>query len=170
MVGLQVFVGWHRNAGLFQNWRWSGGFGWRGFGVDRLGQGRKGRTNHVESTPASKPKSVLLFKNPCPNPSWWCNIPGWPRFSSVAVRISNSSSGSDLRFRGKLQFRFFFSVPEERLRFRFQFRLLPWHSNPDPPTLAFGKKARETPKRASVFLFAEPLKSLEKEGKTHKKA
>ena len=43
---------------------------------------------------------------------------------------------------------------------------------PDPPTLAFfgGKKARETPKEARVFLVAEPLKSLKKEGKTHKKA
>ena len=32
----------------------------------------------------------------------------------------------------------------------------------------FLKKARETPKQARAFLFAERLKSLEKEGKTHK--
>ena len=41
---------------------------------------------------------------------------------------------------------------------------------PDPPTLAFLKKARETPKKARVILLSEPLKSLEKKGKTHKKA
>ena len=41
---------------------------------------------------------------------------------------------------------------------------------PDPPTLAFfGKKARETPKKARVYLFAEPLKSLEKIGKSTEK-
>ena len=40
---------------------------------------------------------------------------------------------------------------------------------PDPPALAFWKKARETPRKKQktrVFLFAEPLKSLENEGKT----
>ena len=42
---------------------------------------------------------------------------------------------------------------------------------PDPPTLAFfGKSKGNRPKKARVFLFAEPLKSLEKKGKTHKKA
>ena len=41
-------------------------------------------------------------------------------------------------------------------------------ASPDPPTLAFlEKKARETPKKARVFLFAEILNSLEKKGKTH---
>ena len=35
--------------------------------------------------------------------------------------------------------------------------------------LLFGKKqARGSPKKARVFLFAEPLKSLEKKGETHK--
>ena len=44
------------------------------------------------------------------------------------------------------------------------------HGNyPDPPTIAFLEKARETPKKTRVFLFAEPLKSLEKEVITHKK-
>ena len=42
-----------------------------------------------------------------------------------------------------------------------------------PPSLDFWKKkkkkTKETPKKARVLLFAEPLKSLEKEGKTHKK-
>ena len=42
--------------------------------------------------------------------------------------------------------------------------------NPDPPILAFLEKARVFPQKARVFLFAEPLKSLEKRGKTHKKA
>ena len=41
---------------------------------------------------------------------------------------------------------------------------------PDSPTLAFFLKKRETPKRTRVFLFAEPLKSLEKKGKTHKES
>ena len=42
--------------------------------------------------------------------------------------------------------------------------------SPDPPTLAFlEKKARETPKKARVLLFAEPLKSLEKRKKRTKK-
>ena len=44
---------------------------------------------------------------------------------------------------------------------------------PDPPTLAFlggGGESKGNPEKASGFLFAEPLKSLEKEGKTHKKA
>ena len=36
--------------------------------------------------------------------------------------------------------------------------------------LLFWKKARETSKKARVFLFAEPLKSLEKKGKTHQKS
>ena len=43
-------------------------------------------------------------------------------------------------------------------------------ANPDPPILAFLEKARVFPKKARVFHFAEPLKSLEKRGKTHKKA
>ena len=43
--------------------------------------------------------------------------------------------------------------------------------HPDPPNLAFFEKARVFfPKKARVFLFAEPLKSLEKEGKTQEKA
>ena len=42
--------------------------------------------------------------------------------------------------------------------------------HPDPPTLAFLEKARAFPHKARVFLFAEPLKSMEKKGKTHKKA
>ena len=37
-------------------------------------------------------------------------------------------------------------------------------SGPDPPTLA-----RETPQKARVLLFAEPLKSLKKKGKAHEK-
>ena len=44
---------------------------------------------------------------------------------------------------------------------------------PDPQTLAFfffKKKEGKSRKKTRVFLFAEPLKSLEKEGKTHKKA
>ena len=41
--------------------------------------------------------------------------------------------------------------------------------DPDPPTLAFMEKARGFPQKARVFLFAEPLKSLEKEGKRTKK-
>ena len=44
--------------------------------------------------------------------------------------------------------------------------------NPDPPILAFLEKKKKQgllPKKARVFLFAEPLKSLEKKGKTHKK-
>ena len=36
--------------------------------------------------------------------------------------------------------------------------------------LLFWKKQGFSPKKARVFLFAEPLKSLEKEGKTHKKS
>ena len=36
--------------------------------------------------------------------------------------------------------------------------------------LLFWKRARESPKKARVFLFAEPPKSLEKKGRTHKKA
>ena len=40
-----------------------------------------------------------------------------------------------------------------------------WLSNP----CCFWKKTRETPKRARVSLFAEPLISLERKGKTHKK-
>ena len=36
--------------------------------------------------------------------------------------------------------------------------------------LLFWQKQGFSPKKARVFLFAEPLKSLEKEGKTHKKA
>ena len=41
----------------------------------------------------------------------------------------------------------------------------PWPSNP-----CFFGKSRGFPKKARVFLFAEPLKSLEKRGKTLKKA
>ena len=37
-------------------------------------------------------------------------------------------------------------------------------------SLLFWKKQGFSPKKARVFLFAEPLKSLEKRGKTHKKA
>ena len=37
-------------------------------------------------------------------------------------------------------------------------------------SLLFWKKQGFFPKNARVFLFAEPLKSLEKRGKTHKKA
>ena len=37
-------------------------------------------------------------------------------------------------------------------------------------TLLFWKKQGFFPKKARVFLFAEPLKSLEKEGKTQEKA
>ena len=37
-------------------------------------------------------------------------------------------------------------------------------------TLLFWKKQGFSPKKARVFLFAEPLKSLEKEGKTQEKA
>ena len=37
-------------------------------------------------------------------------------------------------------------------------------------TLLFWKKQGSFPKKARVFLFAEPLKSLEKEGKTQEKA
>ena len=40
---------------------------------------------------------------------------------------------------------------------------------PDPPTIAFLEKARVLPQKARVFLFAEPLKSLEKKGKCPKK-
>ena len=41
---------------------------------------------------------------------------------------------------------------------------------PSNPCFFFWKqKARETPKKARVFLFAEPLKSLENKGETHKK-
>ena len=40
----------------------------------------------------------------------------------------------------------------------------------NPCAFFFWTKARETPQKARVFLFAEPLKSLEKKGKTHKKA
>ena len=42
--------------------------------------------------------------------------------------------------------------------------------NPDPPNLTFLEKARVFPKKARVFIFAEPLKSLEMEGKTQEKA
>ena len=41
----------------------------------------------------------------------------------------------------------------------------PWPFNP-----CFLEKSKGTPKKARVFLFAEPLKSLEKEGKTYQKA
>ena len=37
-------------------------------------------------------------------------------------------------------------------------------------SLLFWKKQGFSPKKARVFLFAEPLKSFEKRGKTHKKA
>ena len=40
----------------------------------------------------------------------------------------------------------------------------------DGPTCFFGKRARGTPKKARVILFAKPLKSLEKEGKCTKTA
>ena len=48
-------------------------------------------------------------------------------------------------------------------------------ASPSPPpltlqTLLFWKKQGFFPKKARVFLFAEPLKSLEKEGKTKEKA
>ena len=36
--------------------------------------------------------------------------------------------------------------------------------------LFFGKSKGFSPKKARVFFFAEPLKSLEKRGKTHKKS
>ena len=50
----------------------------------------------------------------------------------------------------------------------------PWEASflllPDPPTLAFLKKKQgKHRKKARVFLFAEPLKSLEKKGKTPQK-
>ena len=45
---------------------------------------------------------------------------------------------------------------------------IPWPSNPCF-FLGGGGKARETPKNARVFLFAEPLKSPEKQRTTHKK-
>ena len=48
------------------------------------------------------------------------------------------------------------------------------HSDVPPLTLQsllfFGKSKGFCPKKARVFLFEEPLKSLEKRGKTHKKA
>ena len=58
------------------------------------------------------------------------------------------------------------SVPRRRCHQRFLGVI------PDPPTLAClePKKTRETLPKGKGFLFAEPLKSLEKEGKTHKKA
>ena len=41
---------------------------------------------------------------------------------------------------------------------------------PDPPTLAFlTKKSKGNPEKNKGFLFAEPLKSLEKRGKTPQK-
>ena len=41
--------------------------------------------------------------------------------------------------------------------------------NPDPPILAFRqKKSKDAPKKARISLSAEPLKFLEKKGKTHK--
>ena len=46
-------------------------------------------------------------------------------------------------------------------------------SNPDPPTLVFfpwKKKQGKPTKKARVSLFAEPLKSLEKKGKTPQKS
>ena len=46
-----------------------------------------------------------------------------------------------------------------------------FRDNPESPILAFLEKSKGfSPKRQGVFLFAEPLKSLEKRGKTHKKA
>ena len=43
--------------------------------------------------------------------------------------------------------------------------------DPDPPILAFLEKARAFPQKSKGFwVSAEPLKSLEKRGKTHKKA
>ena len=42
--------------------------------------------------------------------------------------------------------------------------------HPDPPILAFLEKARVGPQKARVFLFAEPLKSLEKERKNTQKS
>ena len=42
---------------------------------------------------------------------------------------------------------------------------------PDLPFLAFLEKSKENhPKKQGLFLYAEPLKSLGKKGKTHKKA
>ena len=45
-----------------------------------------------------------------------------------------------------------------------------WRPYPDPPILAFLEKQGFSPKKQGFFLFAEPLKSLEKRGKAHKKA
>ena len=52
-------------------------------------------------------------------------------------------------------------------RWRLHFPFFLWAS-PDPPTLAFLEKKAE--QKTRVFLFAEPLKSLEKEGKRTNKA
>ena len=51
----------------------------------------------------------------------------------------------------------------------------PWkRSHPGPPNLVFlernGKETRESSQKARVFLFAEPLKCLEKEGRTDNKS
>ena len=42
--------------------------------------------------------------------------------------------------------------------------------HPDPPTLAFLKKSKETHQKSKGYSLREPLKSLEKKGKTVKKA
>ena len=52
--------------------------------------------------------------------------------------------------------------PEEKVKFSTKTLTL--------QSLLFWKKQGFFPKKARVFLFAEPLKSLEKRGKTHKKA
>ena len=58
-------------------------------------------------------------------------------------------------------------VPNTKLTFLTLFKP-PWPSN---PCFFFSKKkAREPPKKGRVFLFTEPLKSLEKKGKTPPKA
>ena len=63
---------------------------------------------------------------------------------------------SDRSSRDNLQHHFFVMISRR-----------PWPSN---PSFFWRKKAKETPKNARVFLFAEPLKSLEKKGKTQRKA
>ena len=52
------------------------------------------------------------------------------------------------------------NISSQRLRVWFEKSFFP-----DPPTLAFFEKSKEK----KVLLFAEPVKSLEKDGKTYQK-
>ena len=88
MVSLQLLVDLHRNTGIqkqlrkpgqapretigkqnFRKWRGFGDFGWRGFGVDFLGQGKKGSKNPRQIHASFRNKIRAVFRgNPRPNP------------------------------------------------------------------------------------------------------